>query len=100
MNIKFSYVYRDAVNYKQHNEIVFANPTKVPIEEIQAIITSKLIEGGWFIAKDWKLPDMHFKEYNWDDEIDHEWHEFHAIEETNQDATTKISIEEFIEGIR
>jgi hypothetical protein len=43
---------------------------------------------------------MHFKEYDRDDEIDHEWHEFQAIEETNVAATTIMPIEEFIEGIR
>jgi hypothetical protein len=58
------------------------------------------IDRCWFVAKDWNLPDMHFKEFDWDDEIDHQWHEFQAIEETNQAATTKMSVEEFIEGIR
>ena len=100
MNIKFSYLYRDAANYKQHNEVVFTNPYKVPIEIIRTIITSKLIDECWFVAKDWNLPDMHFKEYDLDDEKDHQWHEFQAIEESNDEATTNISIEEFFESIR
>jgi hypothetical protein len=43
---------------------------------------------------------MHFKEYDYDDETDHQWHEFQTIDETNDEATTTIPVEEFIEGIR
>jgi hypothetical protein len=39
---------------------------------------------------------MHFREYAWDFEIDHEWHEFDSIEETKQTATEKISIADFL----
>ena len=41
---------------------------------------------------------MHFKEYDWDDEIDHDWHEFAGLKETN-DIPTIESIEELIERI-
>jgi hypothetical protein len=96
MNIKFAYLYRDASNYKQYNEVVFANPNELPLEQIQRIITSNLIDGSWFIAKDWHLPDMHFKEYDWDDETDYDWHEFSGIEKTTDPATPKLLIEDFI----
>jgi hypothetical protein len=39
MNIKFTYLYRDAANYKQYNELVFANPNELPIQKIQSAIT-------------------------------------------------------------
>ena len=42
---------------------------------------------------------MHFKGYDWDDETDHDWHEFTAIEETNDIPTVEQSIEELIERI-
>jgi len=42
---------------------------------------------------------MHFKEYDWDDETDHNWHEFSGIEETNDIPTAEQSIEEFMERI-
>jgi len=42
---------------------------------------------------------MHFKEYDWDDATDHDWHEFSGIEETDDIPTTKHSIEELIERI-
>ena len=42
---------------------------------------------------------MHFKEYAWDDEIDHDWHEFDSITETTLESTESISIEVFINEI-
>lgn len=52
MNIKLSYLYRDASNYKQFNEIVFPNPNQISLEDILTIIKCKLIEGTWFIARE------------------------------------------------
>ncbi len=99
MNIKFIYLYRDAANYKQHNKVVFTNPNKFPPQEIRSIIRSRLIDNGWFIAKDLHLPDIHFKNYNWDDEIDHQWHELESIEERTEAETQPRSIEDFLELI-
>ena len=99
MNIKLTYLYRIAANYKQYNEVVFANPSELPIQKIQSAITKNLIDENWFIAKDWNLLDLHFKKYDWDDEIDHDWHEFSVIEEKNDIPTAEQSVEELIERI-
>lgn len=99
MNIKFSYLYRDASNYKQYHEVVFANPHELVLEEIQTTIKSRLIDECWFIARDWNLPDMHFKEYDRDNDTDHDWHEFQCIEETTEPITAQ-TIEDFIEVIK
>lgn len=96
MNIKFNYLYRDGANYKQYNHIVFLNPDSMPTESIKTIIENNLIEGAWFVAKNWQLPDLHFQDYDWDDSIDHEWHEVAGIEETNEVATTSVSINDFL----
>ena len=96
MNIKFCYLYRDAANYKQYNEIIFTNPNDKSLVEIQALIRNNLIDGNWFVAKHWNVPDMHFKEYPWDTDIDHDWHELDSLEETNELSKEKISIEEFL----
>jgi len=61
MNIKFTYLYRDAANYKQYNEVVFADLNELPIQKIQTTITQNLIEENWFIAKDWILQDLHYE---------------------------------------
>lgn len=100
MNIKFSYLYRDAANYKNYNEVVFDNAENLPIQSIETVIKENLIEGQWFIAREWNLPDMHFKNYPWDSEIDHDWHEFDSLEETTNSATGNISMESFLNKIR
>jgi hypothetical protein len=96
MNIKLSYLYRDGANYKQFNEVVFHNPRNLSTQEIAATIKEKLIDSQWFVAKDWGLPDLHFKEFTWDSEIDHDWHEFESIEETLDLVTTGNNIEDFL----
>jgi hypothetical protein len=99
MNIKLSYLYRDASNYKKFHQIVFANPCKRSLAEIQTIMRSNLIDECWFIAKDWQLPDMHFKEYPGDTETDHEWHELESVEETTDAKNVRPSIDAFIKLI-
>src|SRR5437868_13615603 len=77
-NIKFNYLYRDGANYKNFNFIIFDNDQSITIEELESLIKSKLIYGEWFYADQWKLPDLHFD--NWDNELDHTFHEFGSIE--------------------
>lgn len=96
MNIKFSYLYRDGANYKNFNEVVFLNPDGIGLEEIKSIIKKRLVDGCWFIVKDWNLPDLHFKEYPWDNSIDHEWHEFESVEETEAAPTQALPIHKFL----
>ena len=99
MDILFCYQYRDGANYKQYNEIVFSNPLKRDLKEIESIIKEKLIDGLWFVADDWSVPNQFFKEYGWDNEIDHTWHEFQEIKETEEKVTKKNTIEDFIKAV-
>lgn len=85
MNIKLSYLYRDGANYKQYNEEVYANENDLTLHYIMETLRSSLIEGEWFYAKDWDLKDMHHFAY--DPEIDHDYHEFGCIEETDEHVT-------------
>ena len=96
MSISLSYLYRDGANYKNYNEVIFDNPNNLKVQVIEATIREKLIDGQWFSANSWALPDMHFKEYAWDSEIDHDWHEFNGVEETVEQATDNNSIEGFL----
>ncbi|RZK17481.1 MAG: hypothetical protein EOO43_13455 [Flavobacterium sp.] len=96
MNIKFSYLYRDAGNYKQHNEEVFSNTYGLSIDEIDKRITLQLIEGEYFSATKWGLPDMHFED--WDQELDLPFHEFLNIELTIE-STTQSDIVDFLQKI-
>ena len=99
MNINFSYMYRDYGNYKNHNNIIFSNPTTIPIKEIEKCIMEHLIDGEWFYAKAWNLRDLHFEDY--DIELDHPVHEFISIEETDAECnTSNVTIGEFILKIK
>ena len=100
MNIKFNYLYRDGANYKNFNEIIFDNPCSRSREEIETVIRNFLIDETWFVADKWDLPDMHFQEYPWNSEIDHEWHEFDCLEETTEQSTENKSIEDFLNLIQ
>jgi hypothetical protein len=75
--ITFNYLYRDSSNYKNFGSVDFSNPDKLSIEEIEAIIKLKLIDGEFFVAEDWGLPTLYFDEWT---EDDHNWHEFLNIE--------------------
>lgn len=96
MHIKLSYLYRDAGNYKNYYEIVFSNPHNISIEEVTTSIENHLIGGLWFVASDWQVPDLHFKDEPWDNDLDHEWHEFDNIVETLELPTTTESIDHLL----
>jgi hypothetical protein len=84
-NIKFNYLYRDAGNYKTHGYVVFTNPEGVSLQQMEERIRAKLIDGIWFYAHKWPVPDLHSQK--WDDELDHTFHEFEGLEYTNQAPT-------------
>lgn len=94
-NIKFCYLYRDYANYKKYNEVVFANPKSRSIEEIGKFINEHLFDDKLFYSTEWKLPDLHFEE--WDPEFDHFVHEFTCLEFTAKEQTMQYDIEKFIE---
>lgn len=96
MNIKLLYLYRDGANYKNFNEIIFSNPNSINPLEIERLVREKLIDEKWFYCKQWNIPDMYFKEFGYDPEIDVDWHEFEAIEETTEVATQQDTIENFL----
>ena len=100
MNIKFCYIYRDGANYKNYNEIIFSNPNSINLLEIEKLIQQKLIDDKWFYCKEWNVQDIHFKEFAYDSEIDVDWHEFEAIEETTEGTSQQNSIEDFLMLVR
>lgn len=97
MNIKFSYLYRDSGNYKNFKELIFANPKGLSILDLEALIISKLIDGMWFYAKDWGLPDLHFED--WDEDLDHGFHEFESLSYSEGLENAPISLEIFYKTV-
>jgi hypothetical protein len=84
-NIAFSYLYRDAGNYKQYNTVVFTNAAKIALDVIRTQVKACLIDGEWFYVDRWQLKDLHFD--TWDNELDHTWHEFDDVKQTDEPAT-------------
>ncbi len=72
------------------------NPSGIALAEVENIIHHKLIDGTWFYADKWNLPDLHFG--TWDNELDHTWHEFESIEFT--DEVGKDDLLDFLRAIR
>ncbi len=93
MNIKFEYCYRDGANYKNIDSEVFSNKSASKLKDIDAAIKKALIDGEWFYADRWNLKNLY--EFKFDVSIDHGWHEFSSVEETNDDST-KGDIADFL----
>lgn len=93
------YLYRDAGNYKNWGEVVFANPNCVPVSDAEKLVAAELFERQYFLAESVGLPDLHFPNHNL--ELDHGWHEFHAFAETDEipDDTQGRNIEQLIESL-
>ncbi len=102
MNVRFEYLYRDYGNFKNRGEIIFANPNNLTTDDITKMAGDVLIQEASFVAYKANVPDLHFKEYGYDEELDHGWHEFHLFaltEETPNDLLGR-NIEEFIKSLR
>ena len=97
MNIKLHYLYRDGGNYKNNHFEIFSNKNRLSVQNIEAGIKPCLIDETWFYVDKWELKDLH--SFPWDNEIDHTFHEFDSIEETEEDAT-KEDIAGFLTQIK
>ena len=71
MNTRVSYQYRDASNYKLHNEVVIAGELSYP--ELEPF----LIDGIYFVPEELHIPRLQFDSRN---EDDHDWHEILKLE--------------------
>lgn len=91
-NTKISYLYRDAYNYKQHNECVVEG---VLTDEQKAIIMGCLNEGEYFIPGQLGMPEKRFEKVS---DADHCWFELEAngFQPTNEEATLTINAEELV----
>lgn len=96
-HVEFNYLYRDYANYKNHGYVIFSNRENISLEKIKAEIESKLLDDGLFYAIQWKIPDLHFEK--WDNEIDHNFHEFSFVQYVDDVATDIRDIKEFLQQL-
>jgi hypothetical protein len=98
MNIKFNYLYRDAANYKVFGSLIFSNPDGLNLLEIEARIREELIDGQFFDPDKWSIPRLQFEK--WESEFDHEWNEFEGVEETEEESSQPMSINQFLQKLK
>lgn len=100
MNILLTYLYRDAGNYKHWGEVVFANVGGTDPAALEAEARRYLIDRHWFVAEDVGVPDLRPAE--WDDELDHGWHELHSLTEAEGegDVGSSRDIGDFLRALR
>lgn len=97
-NIKFSFLYRDAANYKTWGEVVFANPQNLTKEEVQQSIMNSCNPDGCFDPGPWGLPNIRTLPY--DPELDHDFYEFESVEETGESPTVARSLAAFLDVVK
>jgi hypothetical protein len=93
-NIRFSYMYRDAGNYKERGFVIFSNPSDYSIDKLEKSIRNVLIDQLFFIPSECRIPLVHT--FFFDPDLDHEWYELEEIELTPEPVTDKRSIDTFI----
>lgn len=81
MNTRFSYLYRDACNYKKFNDVVLSGI--IQEKQIEPLLKDKI----FFIPSDVGLPDLQDDTFSVDDHI---WHELEKIELTEEPANTEL----------
>jgi hypothetical protein len=69
-------------NFKNYGELVFGNRLNSNPEEIRKQIFHFLGSDNIFKASELRIPDLFFKNFPYDPELDHEMHEFFDVSET------------------
>lgn len=91
MNTQFSYLYRDAWNYKKFHSIIL--PGVVTLEQIEPFLRDQT----FFIPSEVGLLDLQedvFKSY------DHIWHEIEAIKLTDEQPTVAVDASTLLANFR
>ena len=82
-NIKFSFLYRDAANYKTFSEVIFTNLENIPLEEIRQTILPSGFQavdvghgGSWFAQTSRELLyDLFFLQHHLKSQVPAEFNE-------------------------
>jgi hypothetical protein len=98
-NVKLTYLYRDASNYKAWGEVTFANPEDLSLEEIEKSLVTCFLDGIFFVVSLVRIPEVFlFHEYPFSED-DHFFHEFFSVQYSNEPVTDSEdrSIKKFID---
>jgi hypothetical protein len=101
-NVKFSYLYRDAGNYKKWAYVIFSNPDRFSLNRTMETLRGAFLQDGLFIASQVRVPEAFFSTNGNATSDDHCFHEFDVVEIT-LDAPNdphSRSIREFISEVQ
>jgi hypothetical protein len=79
-NIKFTYLYRDAGNYKKWAHIVFSNSDGLTLDSIANAMQAAFLQDGLFTAHQVRVPEVFLYSRGNATSDDHCFHEFSAVE--------------------
>jgi len=101
-NIKFSYLYRDAGNYKKWADVVFSNPDGLTLEAATKALKDAFLQDGLFIAHQVRVPEVFLFSRGNATSDDHCFHEFSAVKASLEDPNDPCSrsITQFIVEVK
>jgi hypothetical protein len=79
-NVKFNYLYRDGANYKSWGKVIFANPEKIPLDEVNKTLLNAFLSGELFVANQISIPEKFLFLNGKITQYDHCYHEYDCIE--------------------
>ena len=91
MNTYFSYLYRDASNYKEYNEVILFGSLR--LDQLLPFLKDKT----FFIPSEIGLVDLQGCDWSSDDHI---WHEIENIESTLSLPTVNLKAEKLLEKFK
>jgi len=98
MNTKIEYMYRDASNYKQFNEVVVEGEHTADDKSFIMGCLDDYADG--FIPQQVGLPALQKQMVGFPNEDDHCWHELEEIELTNEAPTIQMTMKELIKKFK
>jgi len=100
-NLKFSYLYRDAGNYKKRGSVVFSNPDNLSPKSVEEAVRKLLPQDCVFVASQVRLPECFLYAEGRAGSDDHCFHEFDQIESTREltDDRHNRSVGQFVREI-
>lgn len=102
-NIKFNYLYRDGGNFKSWGEVIFSNPEKMTVNEIEIELLNAFVPDNQFIASQIAIPEKFLFENGKFTNCDHCFHEheFDCVEicQENSVDDSEFSISDFLKKV-
>ena len=97
-NAEFTYLYRDAGNYKKSGRVIFSNREGLDIDSASKELRQLFLPDGLFIARQIRLPEVFLYERGKFTEDDHCFHEFNALNPSSDTANdlNRRSIRDFL----